>query len=52
VAYILRGWQPSGTGARGLLDLLGAPAFVVWKIALMLGRHRSGEWVRTERKRS
>jgi 1,2-diacylglycerol 3-beta-glucosyltransferase len=52
VAYILRGWQLSGTGARGLLDLLGAPAFVVWKIALMLGRHQSGEWVRTERKRS
>jgi 1,2-diacylglycerol 3-beta-glucosyltransferase len=52
VAYTLRGWQLSGTGARGLLDLLGAPAFVVWKLVLMLSRHQSGEWVRTERKRS
>jgi cellulose synthase/poly-beta-1,6-N-acetylglucosamine synthase-like glycosyltransferase len=52
VAYVLRGWQLSGTGARGLLDLLGAPVFVIWKMLLMLSRHQSGEWVRTERKRS
>ncbi len=52
VAYVLRGWQLSGIGARGLVDLLGAPAFVVWKLVLMLSRHQAGEWVRTERKRS
>ena len=52
VAYVLRGWQLSGIGARGLVDLLGAPAFVVWKLMLTYSRHHSGEWVRTERKRS
>ena len=51
-AYVLRGWQLSGTGARGLLDLLGAPVFVIWKLLLMLSRQRSTEWVRTERKRT
>ncbi len=51
-AYVLRGWQLSGTGMRGLLDLLGAPLFVIWKLLLMLSRQRSTEWVRTERKRS
>jgi cellulose synthase/poly-beta-1,6-N-acetylglucosamine synthase-like glycosyltransferase len=51
-AYILRGWQLSGTGARGLVALLGAPTFMVWKLVVMLSRHQSGEWVRTERKRS
>ena len=52
VAYVVRGWQLSGTGVRGLVDLLGAPAFVIWKLLLMLSHHHSGEWVRTERKRS
>lgn len=51
-AYILRGWQLSGTGARGLLDLAAAPAFVIWKVLLMAGPRGSGEWIRTERKRS
>jgi 1,2-diacylglycerol 3-beta-glucosyltransferase len=50
--YVLRGWQLSGTGMRGLLDLLGAPVFVIWKLLLMLNRRQSNEWVRTERKRS
>jgi cellulose synthase/poly-beta-1,6-N-acetylglucosamine synthase-like glycosyltransferase len=52
VAYVMRGWQLSGMGARGLLDLLGAPAFVVWKLVLMLSRNQPKGWVRTERKRS
>jgi cellulose synthase/poly-beta-1,6-N-acetylglucosamine synthase-like glycosyltransferase len=52
VVYILRGWQLSETGARGLLDLAGAPAFVVWKVLLMLNRHGSTEWIRTDRKPS
>jgi 1,2-diacylglycerol 3-beta-glucosyltransferase len=52
VIYVTRGWQLSGTGARGLLDLAGAPFFVVWKVVLMLERRRSTEWVRTDRKTS
>jgi cellulose synthase/poly-beta-1,6-N-acetylglucosamine synthase-like glycosyltransferase len=53
VLYILRGWQLSETGLRGLLDLAGAPAFIAWKLLLMLNRGKStGEWVRTDRKRS
>ena len=51
-AYVMRGWQLSGIGARGLLDLLGAPAFVAWKLLLMLSRNHPEGWVRTERKRS
>jgi cellulose synthase/poly-beta-1,6-N-acetylglucosamine synthase-like glycosyltransferase len=50
LCYVLRGWQLSETGARGLLDLAGAPVFVVWKVLLMLGRRHSSEWVRTDRK--
>ena len=50
--YVLRGWSLSGTGLRGLLDLLGAPTFIVWKVFLMLRRHHGQEWVRTERNQS
>ena len=46
---MLRGWQLSGVGARGLLDLLHAPFFVVWKLMLMLRAHDSMQWVRTRR---
>lgn len=46
--YVLRGWQLSGTGARGLLDLAAAPVFVLWKLLAML-RPRSAGWVRTQR---
>jgi cellulose synthase/poly-beta-1,6-N-acetylglucosamine synthase-like glycosyltransferase len=48
--YVFRGWQLSGTGAQGLLDLAGAPLFIAWKLVLMLGRQRSAGWVRTDRK--
>jgi cellulose synthase/poly-beta-1,6-N-acetylglucosamine synthase-like glycosyltransferase len=50
--YVLRGWALSGAGLRGLVDLLvGAPAYVIWKIGLGLARRerRGDEWVRTER---
>ena len=50
--YALRGWQLSGTGVRGLVDLLRAPAFVVWKLIVMSRRRESPEWVRTEREQS
>lgn len=49
--YLLRGWQLSGLGARGVLLLLWAPAYLVWKVWLALQRpaHAKGEWVRTAR---
>jgi cellulose synthase/poly-beta-1,6-N-acetylglucosamine synthase-like glycosyltransferase len=50
VLYVLRGWQLSGLGARGLLDLVRAPGFIAWKLLISL-RKRSTEWVRTERER-
>jgi cellulose synthase/poly-beta-1,6-N-acetylglucosamine synthase-like glycosyltransferase len=49
--YVLRAWHLSGMGARGLLDLARAPAFLVWKLIVMLSRHESREWVRTDRER-
>jgi len=48
--YVLRGWQLSGLGARGLMDLVRAPGFIAWKLLVSL-RKRSNEWVRTERER-
>jgi GT2 family glycosyltransferase len=50
-AYVLRGWQLSRTGLRGLADLCCAPAFVAWKLALALLQpfRKSDEWVRTGR---
>ena len=51
VCYVLRGWQLSGVGARGLVDLAWAPVFIVWKAILMLGGRRSDAWVRTQRER-
>ena len=46
---MLRGWHLSGVGLRGLLDLLRAPFFVIWKLLSMLRAHNSAEWVRTKR---
>ncbi len=50
--YVLRGWRLSGVGLRGLVDLLRAPFFVLWKILLMLRPRRSVEWIRTKREPS
>lgn len=47
--YVLRGWQLSGRGARGLVDLLGAPVFILWKILRVLRRHERRVWVPTLR---
>ena len=49
VLYVLRGWQLSGVGAQGLLDLARAPGFLLWKVVLMLSPQKSAEWVRTDR---
>lgn len=50
--YVLRGWQLSNTGIRGLLDLLRAPFFLLWKLAVMFRYRRGTEWVRTNREGS
>jgi cellulose synthase/poly-beta-1,6-N-acetylglucosamine synthase-like glycosyltransferase len=49
--YVMRGWQLSGIGAQGLLDLAKAPGFLMWKVLLMLRRRNSTEWVRTDREK-
>ena len=50
--YVLRGWQLSGAGLRGFMDLARAPFFILWKILLILRTRASGEWVRTKREPS
>lgn len=50
--YILRGWQLSGVGLKGLFDLARAPFFLAWKIVIMLRGRASKEWVRTKREGS
>lgn len=49
--HVLRGWHVSGVGIHGLLDLIWAPVYIVWKITLQIrdkGRAPQ-EWVRTKR---
>ena len=52
VCYVIRGWQLSGIGPSGLLDLARAPAFLLWKVRLLARRRKSNAWERTERERS
>ncbi len=49
VLYVLRGWQLSGVGAQGLLDLARVPWFLLWRLWSMVQPHESKEWVRTGR---
>jgi cellulose synthase/poly-beta-1,6-N-acetylglucosamine synthase-like glycosyltransferase len=51
VLHVLRGWQLSGMGFRGLMALAHVPGFILWRIWLLLGR-KTSEWVRTEREKS
>jgi cellulose synthase/poly-beta-1,6-N-acetylglucosamine synthase-like glycosyltransferase len=51
VLHVMRGWQLSGMGWRGLVDLVRAPGFLIWKVLLMLRRQDAAEWVRTEREK-
>ena len=48
--YVLRGWQLSGMGALGLVDLARAPFFLAWKVLLLLRSRGSLTWVRTTRR--
>jgi cellulose synthase/poly-beta-1,6-N-acetylglucosamine synthase-like glycosyltransferase len=50
VAHVMRGWQLSGLGARGLITLARVPSFLIWKL-LIAFRPRSSEWIRTDRER-
>ncbi|MFT3768672.1 MAG: glycosyltransferase family 2 protein [Minicystis sp.] len=48
--YVLRGVQISDAGYHGLLALLWAPVYVIWKLGLRLRRRdRDGQWIRTAR---
>lgn len=51
IVYIARGCVLSGGGARVVLDLLAAPSYMLWKLAIRLrpSRRRADEWVRTRR---
>jgi cellulose synthase/poly-beta-1,6-N-acetylglucosamine synthase-like glycosyltransferase len=49
--HVLRGWQLSGVGWRGLLDLAVAPFYLAWKLAVMFKPGGASSWVRTERER-
>jgi cellulose synthase/poly-beta-1,6-N-acetylglucosamine synthase-like glycosyltransferase len=49
--YVLRGWQLSGVGPQGLIDLARAPVFVLWKLFLMLRPYAGMSWVRTRREK-
>ena len=51
VLHVLRGWQLSGMGIRGLMALAHVPGFILWRIWLLLGR-KPNEWVRTEREKT
>lgn len=51
LAHVFRGWQVSGTGQQGLTALLYVPAYLIWKVLVMMGR-KTTAWVRTEREPS
>jgi cellulose synthase/poly-beta-1,6-N-acetylglucosamine synthase-like glycosyltransferase len=50
--YVLRGWQLSGVGPRGLVDLAASPFFMLWMVLLMLRPRGAAQWVRTKRESS
>lgn len=50
--YVLRGWQLSQRGAAGLVDLLRAPFYILWKTGVLLRRHDRRRWVPTKRRSS
>jgi 1,2-diacylglycerol 3-beta-glucosyltransferase len=51
VVYLVRGVWLSGAGPRAILDLMWAPVYMLWKIALAVRAlgSREREWVRTAR---
>ena len=51
VVHVMRGWQVSGTGWRGLMALTHVPGFVLWRIFVLFSG-KTKEWVRTEREKT
>jgi 1,2-diacylglycerol 3-beta-glucosyltransferase len=52
LAHVLRGWQLSGIGIRGLAAFVHVPGFILWRIWLLLGlKTKTVEWVRTDREK-
>jgi 1,2-diacylglycerol 3-beta-glucosyltransferase len=51
LAYVLRGVYSSRMGVRGLVALAWAPAFMTWKLLLLVThpRETQPEWIRTAR---
>ncbi len=52
LVYVLRAWELSAVGAVGILDLLRAPFYIMWKLMLRMRpqkRRAKEEWVRTTR---
>jgi cellulose synthase/poly-beta-1,6-N-acetylglucosamine synthase-like glycosyltransferase len=51
VLYVLRGVMLSGAGFRGLLDLMWAPVYILWKLVLSIShaKRSTDEWIRTAR---
>ncbi|MFL5438341.1 MAG: glycosyltransferase family 2 protein [Myxococcales bacterium] len=47
--YVARGWSLSGTGAAGLRALAVAPAFVAWKVGMLVRSRAPERWTRTPR---
>jgi hypothetical protein len=49
--YVGRGIWLANVGLRGVLDLMWAPLYIVWKVVLALrpSGSQKGEWVRTTR---
>ena len=50
--YVLRGWQLSGRGLRGLADLAVAPLFLLWRLFRILRPHDRLTWIATKRRGS
>ena len=48
--HVLRGWQVSGMGWRGLGALAHVPEFLLWRVVVLFGR-RSSQWIRAEREK-
>ncbi len=48
---MLRGWPLSSTGGGGLLDLVWAPAYMLWRLTLLFSptEYKKDEWLRTLR---
>jgi GT2 family glycosyltransferase len=50
LAYVLRGYQLSGSGLAGLGAMAHAPGYLAWKLwARATGSRTTGRWVRTPR---